>query len=190
MKSTKLTPAQQVVALKQQVAKLTKQQELTTNKLKQVYTSSNKISKEELDEVYDPNNPAATTDAINAFNSKTSKQFDDMLTSIDSDTEAYMKESFKPEAVDMETHLAQWAEQNNVDLSYEQLLDEVPNKILKKLKEEGSNPEEVFKEASTYIKQEQQLQPYNPTPTHNHSTGNQAPATTPRQEEQEDDGIY
>lgn len=181
----KLTPAQQLVAAKKELAKLTKANEVLTNKFKEVYTSSHKISKEALEEAYDPANPDATTKAINEFNKKVTDELQNTLSSINTEVEAYMKDQYKPESVDLETRLVQWAEQSKVPITYEQLMDEVPNKILKKLKEEGIEPESVFKEASDYLKTANATGTYNPVPPHDHTTGNENTGSTSASTEEE-----
>jgi len=164
----KLTPAQQVVQLSKQLAHYKKSNEALAEQFKKHYIATNGITKEQLDEAYDPANPTATTDALNAHNKNITDAFNKIIEGVNTTTEDFIKSEYSPEKIDTQSHLALWADANKSELTYEQLMDEVPNRILKKMKVEGANLDEVFKEASEYLSGKQAGGVYTPQPPHSH----------------------
>jgi len=148
-------------------AKADKRAKLLEAKFSEVYTKTKGLTKEQLDEMYDPADPTSVQKAIDEHTKKLNEELASTLKSIDDLTETYIKNEFSQKELTLADKLAVFNQQNNTNLTADQLENDIPPRILKQYKDDEAK---LFEEASKYLSASNTNKsddPYNPTPPYN-----------------------
>ena len=174
-KTNKPTPATNSLLLKKEKALATKQADLLKARLTETIRASNVLSKEDLDSAYDPADPASTQKAIDAHNAKVDALVDEALTSIETEATTYIGEEYSDDKIELQSSLAVFNTANKQELTYEQLTNDIPPRIMKEYTEGKLTHDQLFEASTQYLQTQGGV--YNPTTPHDHTDGNAVPAT-------------
>jgi len=181
------TPTDNVLQLKKDRAQATKKAELYKAQLTEAIKSSNVLSKQALDDAYDPADPTSTQKAIDAHNLKVQTKIDEAIASIDAQTAEYVSKEYSDDKINLQSSLAVYNATNNTDLTYEQLTNDIPPRIMKQFEEGKLKEEELFKASNDYLQTDPT--PYTPETPIVHDSGNPTPVVAPEPVTVSEDGM-